>query len=112
MKKNFQMCIYDLVMEDVTFRMPQNKNGIKAAVSWSGGKDSTATAILAINDGYDVMMAHSFVEFAPGIPFVTKRMVDFIYRSKATFENFGATVDILHPPTYISLAMLVLKKSP
>lgn len=106
------MTIDDMLHEDVRINPPSEKNGIRAAVSWSGGKDSTATAILALNDGYEVFIGHSFVEFAPGIPFVTKRMEEFIYSTADVLKGYGVDVTIIKPVSYVELCRRVYKESP
>lgn len=73
-------------------------------ISWSGGKDSTATIILfhehekeLLKEGEEVIILYSEVMFdtKKNIPGTNPKIRDFIYEKKAVFESWGYTVEIL-----------------
>ncbi len=91
-------------------------------ISWSGGKDSTATVILfhehekeILKDGDEVII--NFVEvmfdFENNISGHNPDIISFIYEKKAIFESWGYTVNILRAKTdYLTLFHRTLERSP
>ena len=78
---------------------------MKHVVSWSGGKDSTATVILMhehqnelLNKGDEVVILFSEVMFnkKKGISGHNPDNIKFIYEKKKVFEKWGFRVEILH----------------
>lgn len=74
-------------------------------VSWSGGKDSTATVILLhehqeelVKSGDEVVILFSEVMFDKknNISGHNPDVVKFVYETKAKFEDWGYKVEILH----------------
>lgn len=69
-------------------------------VNWSGGKDSTASAILHIRKGDKIKAVCYIPMLTPEIPLITKKHYDFIMNAKFTLTMAGAEVYIVHGMTY------------
>lgn len=78
---------------------------MRHVISWSGGKDSTATIILfhehekeLINIGDDVVILFSEVMFDKehNISGHNPDIIEFIYEKSKVFESWGYKVEILH----------------
>lgn len=69
-------------------------------VSWSGGKDSTAAALLHIRAGHKVHMVCFIPFLSDGIPAIRRDHYEHIMRCKERFEQLGACVHITHGKTY------------
>ena len=81
--------------------------------SWSGGKDSTATIILAHenNEPLDVIL-FSEVMFDENISGELPKHMEFVYRCKKIFEEWGYRVEILRSKeTFMSCFYHTIKKS-
>ena len=79
-------------------------------VNWSGGKDSTAAALLHLERGHDVSMVCYVPMFDDEIPLITKRHFEFILDAKARFEAMGALVLLVHGLTYCGYVLHVSQK--
>lgn len=69
-------------------------------VSWSGGKDSTAAALLHLRAGHSVHMVCFIPFLSDGIPAIRKDHYEHIMRCKQRFEQLGAFVHITKGKTY------------
>ncbi len=94
----------------------------KHVISWSGGKDSTATIILfhehekeLKRDGEDVVILFSEVMFDKkhNISGHNPEIIRFIYEKKEIFESWGYKVNILHSDKdYLDIFFHRLTRSP
>jgi len=85
---------------------------MKYIASWSGGKDSTASIILAheYNEPLDLII-FSEVMFDENISGELPEHMDFIYRAILIFEDWGYEVKILHAKSnYMDLFMRMPSK--
>ena len=86
------------------------------SVSWSGGKDSTASIILAHihNEPVDsILFAEVMFDISNGISGENPRHIDFI-KNKAIplFESWGYRVDIVHSDRdFLSVFNRVIERS-
>lgn len=95
---------------------------MRHVISWSGGKDSTATVILMhehqkelIKDGDEVIILFSEVMFdkKKGISGHNPDNIKFIYEKKKVFEKWGFRVEILHSDKdYLDVFYHKLTRSP
>ena len=69
-------------------------------LSWSGGKDSTAAAILHIARGDVVKMVYYIPYLTDDIPLIMPKHYDFIQTAAARFAAMGAYVYQAHGITY------------
>lgn len=81
--------------------------------SWSGGKDSTATIILAHEKGEPLdMIIMAEVMFDTDISGEHPEHMEFVHRCKEIFENWGYPIEILHSDkTYLDCFHHTVKKS-
>lgn len=79
-------------------------------VNWSGGKDSTAAAILHLEQGDNVSIACYVPYFDNETPLIGKEHYDFILNTKEYFESMGALVLIVHGLTYCGYVLHVSQK--
>lgn len=86
---------------------------MKYIASWSGGKDSTASIILAhINNEPLDMIIFAEVMFDENISGELPEHIEFIHKAKNVFENWGYPVKILKSDkTYLDCFYHVIKKS-
>ncbi len=99
-----------------------NENIFHHVISWSGGKDSTATVILfhehekeLVRPGDKVSILFSEVMFdkEKGISGHNPEIIKFIYEKKEIFESWGYNVEILHSDKdYLNVFYHKLKRSP
>ena len=95
---------------------------MRHVISWSGGKDSTATCILfhqhekeLLKEGDDVVILFAEVMFDKknGISGHNPDIIDFIHEKKKIFESWGYNVEILHAEKdYLDIFYHKLKRSP
>ena len=95
---------------------------VRHIISWSGGKDSTATVILfkehqkeLIKEGDEVIILFSEVMFDKKnkISGHNPDIIRFIYDKKKIFESWGFKVNILHSDKdYLDVFYHKLKRSP
>lgn len=69
-------------------------------VNWSGGKDSTCSALLHIKRGDKVKIVSYIPMFTDEIPLILKDHYNFIMNTKCEFEKMGADVCIVSGMTY------------
>ena len=78
---------------------------MKYIASWSGGKDSTASIILAHehNEPLDLII-FAEVMFDENISGELPEHIDFVHKAVKVFDTWGYKVEILHSDkTYMSL---------
>ncbi len=95
---------------------------VKHIISWSGGKDSTATVILMkehkeelLSAGDEVVVLFTEVMFDKKnhVSGHNPDIIDFIYEKKTIFEGWGFEVEILHAAKdYLDIFYHKLKRSP
>lgn len=78
-------------------------------VNWSGGKDSTAAALMHWSRGHHVKIAHYTPMFTETIPLIRKNHYDFIMRTAAEFEKMGMEIYITHGIPYNNWARSIIK---
>lgn len=85
----------------------------RRVICWSGGKDSTATVILAHLHNIPVdEIIFSEVRYSPTISGEYPEHLAFIYRAKKVFETWGFKVSILHTnETYLHCFYKRFKRS-
>ncbi len=91
-------------------------------ISWSGGKDSTATVILMhehekeiLNPGDKVTILFAEIMFdnEHNISGINPDVIDFIYKTKVKFESWGYNVQILRSKKdFLDVFYHKLKRSP
>lgn len=69
-------------------------------LSWSGGKDSTAAALLHLEQGDKLKMVCYIPMFTKEIPLILKSHYEFILRAADYFRSRGADVHIVSGITY------------
>lgn len=77
-------------------------------LAWSGGKDSTAAALLHLDRGDKLKMVCYIPMFTKEIPLILKSHYEFILRAADYFRSRGADVHIVSGITYYDY---VLKRS-
>ncbi len=95
---------------------------MRHVISWSGGKDSTASVILMheheeeiLNEGDEVVILFSEVLFdkEAKISAHNPETISFIYEKKRIFEDWGYKVEILHAEMdYLDVFYHVISKGP
>lgn len=103
-------------------QLNSNEKSVNHVISWSGGKDSTATILLfheheneILNPGDKVTILFAEVMFdkANNISGHNPDIIDFIYQKKKIFESWGYDVQILHAnKDYLDIFYHKLKRSP
>lgn len=85
---------------------------MKYNISWSGGKDSTASIILARHDGIEInQINYCQIMWNNYIPADLPEMNDFVTNSIELFKSWGYKVNILRPKPAIKLAYRIYKRS-
>lgn len=69
-------------------------------VGWSGGKDSTASVLLHLEQGDKVKAVCYVPMFTKDIPLITKEHYDFIVNTAERLRKMGAEVHIISGETY------------
>ena len=69
-------------------------------VGWSGGKDSTASVLLHLENGDKVKAVCYVPMFTKDIPLITKEHYDFIVNTAERLRKMGAEVHIISGVTY------------
>ena len=77
-------------------------------VGWSGGKDSTCSVLLHLEQGDTVKAVCYIPMFTEEIPLITKKHYDFIMNTADRLRQMGAEVHIVSGMTYYDY---VLKRS-
>lgn len=70
-------------------------------LSWSGGKDSTASVLLHNQRGDELKIVTFIPMLTDEIPLIRKSHFEFINNTAERFRNFGHTVHILTGRTYL-----------
>lgn len=85
----------------------------KWSISWSGGKDSTATIILAHEQGIPIeSITYVRMMFNDEIPATLPIMTDFVDNARDVFESWGYKVNFIKSQrTAFELSEKVFKKS-
>jgi hypothetical protein len=99
-----------------------NPNHTNHVISWSGGKDSTATVILfhehenellKQGDTVTILFAEVMFDLKRNISGHNPQIIKFIYEKKQIFESWGYTVQILRADTdYLDNFWHKLSRSP
>ncbi len=107
---------------DVTSNSHLNSKSINHVISWSGGKDSTATVILfhehenellKPGDTVTILFAEVMFDKANNISGHNPDIINFIYEKKQIFESWGYNVQILRAEKdYLDVFWHKLKRSP
>ena len=79
-------------------------------VCWSGGKDSTASALLHLERGDLVSLVCYVPMFDDSIPLISKDHYEFIISAKSFFEELGANVFLVHGLSYVDYVLHVSQK--
>lgn len=79
-------------------------------VSWSGGKDSTASVLLHLKRGDKVIAVCYVPMFTDDIPFILRSHYNFILRAKKKLERMGATVILVKGMTYYDYCMKTITR--
>lgn len=74
-------------------------------LSWSGGKDSTAAALLHLERGDKLKMVCYIPMFTKEIPLILKSHYEFILRAADYFRSRGAEVYLVHGMTYFDYVL-------
>ena len=69
-------------------------------VGWSGGKDSTCSVLLHLEQGDKVKACCYVPMFTKDIPLISKKHYEFILQTAERFRNMGAEVYIVSGLTY------------
>ena len=95
---------------------------MRHVISWTGGKDSTATVILfkqhekeLLRDGdvVDILFSEVMFDKENGISGHNPEIIEFIYKEKQIFESWGYNVNILHSDRdYLDVFYHRLRRSP
>lgn len=72
-------------------------------ICWSGGKDSTASVILHINEGHKCIVVCYIPMLTNDIPLIAKEHYEFIQNTADIFRANGCEVHIITGKTYIEL---------
>lgn len=80
-------------------------------VSWSGGKDSTAAALLHMMSGHKVICVCYIPYYDDETPLISKEHFEFLQNTGRKFEQeFGATVIFVHGLTYKGFVTSIISK--
>lgn len=69
-------------------------------VNWSGGKDSTAAAMLHLHAGHEVKMVYYIPYLVEGLPLIMPEHYEFIMRTAQAFYDAGAKMYQAQGVTY------------
>ena len=79
-------------------------------VGWSGGKDSTCSVLLHLEQGDTVKAVCYIPMFTKNIPLITKKHYEFIMNTADRLREMGAEVYIVSGITYCQFVKLVISK--
>ena len=72
-------------------------------INWSGGKDSTASVILHINEGHKCIVVCYIPMLTIDIPLIAKEHYEFIMKTANDFRAYDCDVHIITGKTYLEL---------
>lgn len=78
-------------------------------VGWSGGKDSTCSVLLHLEQGDTVKAVCYIPMFTEDIPLITKKHYEFILNTAERFRQMGAEVFIVSGMTYYDYCFSISK---
>lgn len=77
----------------------------KVKVSWSGGKDSTASVLLHYEQGDNVTAVYYIPMFTHEIPLISRKQYNFIITTAKQFERMGIRVIRAEGITYVEYCL-------
>lgn len=79
-------------------------------ISWSGGKDSTASAILHCQKGIPNFLVCFIPMFTQSIPLIRKSHYEFLHYARDRFIENGVQVYFVHGITYCDACTKIIKR--